>query len=77
MPKVDDNDVEHFNQSMNTLNDWQLKANRYYECIVEEANADNKIIAEQANQAQKNYKDLLSNINRLIATDIKKLEEQQ
>ncbi len=52
VPVIDQTNVETYNQSVKAVNDWQQKANAYNGCLINEANADNALIANAANEEQ-------------------------
>lgn len=54
-PSIDASSVDGFNRSLETIRVWQENANKYYTCLVEEANADIALIAEKANGAQEKF----------------------
>ena len=76
LPVVDDHDIDSFNKSVKAINDWQLQARTYYGCVVNEANADNGVIANKANQEQANYKQDFEGISAAIEAGKKKLEKK-
>lgn len=56
VPAMDDSSVDAYNNTVNATNIWQQQATAYLECMVKEANADNKAIADAANTEQDNYR---------------------
>lgn len=52
VPVIDPSSIDAYNQSVKTINDWQQKANDYNGCLIKEANADNALIANSANDEQ-------------------------
>jgi hypothetical protein len=52
VPVIDQTSIDAYNQSVNAINDWQQKANAYNGCLIKEANADNALIANSANDEQ-------------------------
>lgn len=74
-PKIDDTDVETYNKSVATINDWQQKARSYYECLINEANADNNVIAETANREQAVYRDTVQKVGAAVEAAKKKLDK--
>lgn len=52
VPVIDQDSVDAYNQSVKAINDWQQKANAYNGCLIKEANADNILIANAANDEQ-------------------------
>lgn len=54
-PIVDSSSAEKFNQSVDAINDWQDRAISYHSCLVNEANADSKLITDTANDMQAEF----------------------
>jgi hypothetical protein len=52
VPVVEQGSVDAYNKSVKAINEWQQKANTYNTCLINEANADNALIANTANEAQ-------------------------
>lgn len=52
VPVIDQSSVEAYNQSVKAINDWQQQANAYNGCVIKEANTDNSLIANAANDEQ-------------------------
>jgi hypothetical protein len=52
VPVIDQSSVDAYNQSVKAINDWQQKANTYNGCLIKEANVDNTLIANSANDEQ-------------------------
>ena len=52
VPVIDQGSVDAYNRSVKAINDWQQKANTYNGCLIKEANADNSLIANSANDEQ-------------------------
>lgn len=52
VPVIDQSSVDAYNQSVKAINDWQQKAHAYNGCLIKEANADNSLIANSANDEQ-------------------------
>lgn len=55
-PEIDSRSVDAYNRSLKAARDWQQKAQAYNDCIVKEANADNSVIAETANDEQARFR---------------------
>ena len=70
IPVVEQDSVETYNQSIKTINDWQQKANAYNTCVINEANADNAIIAKTATEQQNKFRAAVEKIK--ITTDAAK-----
>lgn len=51
-PAIDQSTVDAYNKSVKAINEWQQKANDYNACLINEANADNALIAKTANDEQ-------------------------
>lgn len=62
-PNIDGSNVEAYNLSIEAINEWQRKSKTYYECLINEANTDNKLISDTVNQDQENYQ---KSLNKLI-----------
>lgn len=52
VPVIEQSSVDAYNKSVKAINEWQQKANAYNTCLINEANADNALIAKAANEAQ-------------------------
>ena len=52
---IEKSSVDTFNNSVKVINEWQQKANAYNICLINEANADNALIAKMANQEQSRF----------------------
>ena len=52
LPNFKQATVDEYNKSVKTINDWQQKAITYNGCLIKEANADNTLIANSANDEQ-------------------------
>ena len=70
VPVVDQDSVETYNQSIKTIDEWQQKANAYNSCVINEANADNALIAKTATEGQKKFRAAVEKIK--AATDAAK-----
>ena len=55
VPVIEQSSVDAFNNSVKVINEWQQKANAYNTCLINEANADNALIAKMANQEQSRF----------------------
>jgi len=55
-PSIKQDNIETYNQSIKTINEWQQAANTYNTCVVNEANADNALIAKTANEKQNKFR---------------------
>ena len=63
VPVLDNSTIDTFNNSVTAINDWQQKSRTYLECLIKEANSDNKLIAETANKVQEQYREQLEKIS--------------
>ena len=52
VPVIEQSNVDAYNKSVKAINEWQQKANAYNTCLINEANADNALIAKTANEEQ-------------------------
>ena len=52
VPVIEQSSVDAYNKSIKAINEWQQKANTYNTCLINEANADNAVIAKTANEEQ-------------------------
>jgi len=75
-PIIDQGNAEAFNKSVARINDWQQQAKTYYECLINEANKDNSIIADSANAAQAEYRATVEKIGKDADAAKKKLDSQ-
>ena len=62
IPVIKQATVEDYNKSITVINEWQRKANNFTNCLINEANADNALIAKTANEQQKKFKLTVDNI---------------
>ena len=62
VPVIDQGSVDTFNQSVKAINDWQQKGNVYNACLIKEANADNTLIANAANDKQAGFRSAIERI---------------
>ncbi len=56
VPVIKQDNIETYNQSIKTINEWQQAANAYNTCVVNEANTDNALIAKTANEKQNKFR---------------------
>ena len=56
IPVIKQATVEDYNKSITAINKWQLKANSFTNCLINEANADNALIAKTANEQQSRFR---------------------
>lgn len=73
-PVVDTSSVENFNRSVDAINEWQDRALEYHSCMVDEANADNDLIANTANESQARFQEEINRVNAEAAQGSAELE---
>lgn len=73
-PFIDDGSVDGFNKSVLAINAWQEQAKVYFECLVKEANEDNKAIANSANAEQSAYRESVEAVRAAAEAAKNKLE---
>jgi hypothetical protein len=61
-PVIEQSSVDTYNKSVKAINEWQQKANTYNSCLINEANADNALIAKTANEEQSQLKAVMEKI---------------
>ena len=76
VPVIDQSSVEAYNQSVKAINDWQQKANVYNGCLIKEANADNSLIANSANDEQARLRAAIEKIQAETTAAKAKLDEK-
>lgn len=74
VPVIKQGSVDAYNQSIKAINDWQQKANAYNGCVIKEANADNSLIANAANNEQAKFKVTIEKIQAETAAARAKLD---
>ncbi|NOT13834.1 MAG: hypothetical protein HOP23_18765 [Methylococcaceae bacterium] len=62
VPVIEQSSVDAYNQSVKAINEWQQKANTYNTCLINEANADNALIAKMANEEQSRLRTAIEKI---------------
>lgn len=62
-PIIDGSNIEAYNLSVVAINDWQQQSKTYFECMVNEANIDNKLISDTVNKDQASY---LEKVDKII-----------
>ena len=55
-PVIKQDNIETYNQSIKDINEWQQAGVVYNNCVVNEANADNALIAKIANEKQNKFR---------------------
>lgn len=61
-PIVDSTSAEQYNRSVDAINDWQDRAVKYLSCLVNEANADSKLITDTANDIQAKFQEEIDRV---------------
>ena len=61
-PVIEQGSVDAYNKSVKEINEWQKKANAYNSCVINEANADNALIAKTANEEQRRFRAVIDKI---------------
>lgn len=61
-PVVDSTSADKFNRSVDAINDWQDRALKYHSCLVDEANADSKLITDTANDIQAKFQEEIDRV---------------
>lgn len=74
-PTIDTGTIDSYNKSIAAINTWQQKSRDYFECLIKEANTDNGIIADHANQAQAKYRETVEKIGAEADAGKKKLDK--
>lgn len=62
VPVIEQDSVDAYNKSVKEINEWQKKANAYNSCVINEANADNALIAKTANEEQSRFRAVIDKI---------------
>ncbi|MEI8571645.1 hypothetical protein JWZ98_11470 [Methylomonas sp. EFPC1] len=75
-PTIDAGNIDAYNKSIAAINAWQQKSRDYFECLIKEANTDNGIIADHANQAQAKYRETVEKIGAQAEAAKKKLDKE-
>ncbi|MGZ8184463.1 MAG: hypothetical protein ACXWT1_21170 [Methylobacter sp.] len=76
VPVIDQSSVDAYNQSVKAINDWQQQATAYNACLIKEANADNALTANSANDEQARLKAAIAKIQAETAAAKAKLDEK-
>lgn len=75
-PAIESSSADAYNRSLKRAREWQQQAQAYNNCVVQEANGDNEVIAKAANAQQARFKAAVNEI-QTKATEIKaKLDRQ-
>jgi hypothetical protein len=61
-PAIEQDSIDAYNKSIKAINDWQVKAQTFNECVIKESNADNALIAKTANDQQNRLRSVLDKI---------------
>ncbi|CAD6879380.1 hypothetical protein [Methylomonas albis] len=75
-PTINGGNIDAYNKSIAAINAWQQKSRDYFECLIKEANTDNSIIADHANQAQAKYRDTVEKIGAEADAAKRKLDKE-
>jgi len=75
-PVIEQGSVDAYNNSVKAINEWQQKANTYITCMINEANADNALIAKTANDQQNKFRAAAERIKTEIEAAKAKLDGQ-
>ena len=62
VPVIEQGSVDTYNKSVKAINEWQQIANAYNSCLINEANADNALIAKTANEEQARFRAAIEKI---------------
>jgi hypothetical protein len=76
VPVIDQSSVDAYNQSVKAINDWQQKANTYNGCLIKEANVDNTLIANSANDEQARLRAAIEKLQAETAAVKAKLDKK-
>lgn len=76
IPVIDQSSVDAYNQSVKAINDWQQKAHTYNGCLIKEANADNSLIANTANDEQARLRAAIEKIQAETTASKAKLDKK-
>lgn len=58
-PEVDGSSIDAYNNTLAAVNEWQQASATYFNCLVKEANDDNKTISNAANREQLNHRQII------------------
>ena len=73
---IEKSSVDAFNNSVKVINEWQQKANAYNGCLIKEANVDNALIANTANEEQARFRAAIEKIKAETEAAKAKLDKQ-
>jgi hypothetical protein len=76
VPVIEQSSVDAYNKSVKAINEWQQKANTYNTCLINEANADNALIAKTANEEQSRLRTAIEKIKTETTVAKAKLDGQ-
>ncbi|MFZ2168034.1 MAG: hypothetical protein WAW61_00190 [Methylococcaceae bacterium] len=76
VPVIEQGSVDAYNKSVKAINEWQQKANAYSTCLINEANADNALIAKIANEEQSRLRMAIEKIKTDMDAAKLKLDRQ-
>lgn len=75
-PVIDQSSIDAYNNSIKTADEWQHGTNDYMTCLINEANADNALIAKIANDEQAKFRAEVEKIKLETAAAKQKLDKQ-
>jgi len=76
VPVIEQSSIDDYNKSIKAINEWQQKANVYNTCLINEANADNALIAKAANEGQGRLRAAIEKIKTEMEAAKAKLEKK-
>ena len=76
IPVIVQDSVDAYNKSVKAINEWQQKANAYNTCLINEANADNALIAKTANEEKSRFRATIDKIKTGTDAAKAKLEKK-
>jgi hypothetical protein len=76
VPAIEKSSVDTFNNRVKVINEWQQKATAYNTCLINEANADNALIAKMANEEQSRFRVAIEKIRTYTDAGKAKLDKK-
>ncbi|KJV07185.1 hypothetical protein [Methylocucumis oryzae] len=55
--------IDDYNASIKSINDWQLQAQKYFDCLTKEANDDSQAISGAVNQERSKFNDTVEKLH--------------
>lgn len=55
--------MDDYNASIKLINEWQLQAQKYFDCLTKEANADSQIISNTINEERSKFNDTVEKLH--------------